>query len=139
MSIIHTKKFFFIKSFYLGRCPDLPRYPDNKAASDTFSPPQTAHPTHAQLPTRTLTHHNTHAPAPHTPPHTAHAHTHRTRPHTPHTPQHIHFPKMLRSVGPSGLPRAALEKCYVNVAQMLASLASSLPSFAFPLIFLLEH
>ena len=30
-----------------GRCPDLPRYPDNKAASDTFPPQRAAHPTNA--------------------------------------------------------------------------------------------
>ena len=57
----------------LGRCPDLPRYPDNKAASDTFSPPRTAHPTHT----------------PHTrpTPHTPHPQTHPKHA-PPHTPQH---------------------------------------------------
>ena len=36
-----------LKMIHLGRCPDLPRYPDNKAASDTFPPQRAAHPTNA--------------------------------------------------------------------------------------------
>ena len=67
----------FARAFNLGRCPDLPRYPDNKAerAIPTLLAPHTR-PTHAP---HTLCTRPTHAP-----------HTPRTRPaHAPHTP-HTH-------------------------------------------------
>ena len=60
---------------YLGRCPDLPRYPDNKAERQPILC--------AKSPTD-FAPHPTRRPHPHTPP------THPTRlphPHTPQTPQ----------------------------------------------------
>ena len=87
---------------YLGRCPDLPRYPDNKAER-AIPTPIAQHTCHKQAPNTPHTH-TTHAPPTYTP-HTPHTRpTHYTRPphttHAPHTqhsrpkqpPPHTHSP-----------------------------------------------
>ena len=61
-------------TFHLGRCPDLPRYPDNKAERAILSLPKDplhSHPTQPHRP-------QTHTPTPHT--------------HTPQPPPYPHSP-----------------------------------------------
>ena len=95
----------FKNQYNLGRCPDLPRYPDNKAASDTFSPPNGPHTPHAP----TLPHHHTRPTLPYTPhthtnthPHATPTHHNHPQPstHAPHTPTRISLRSILVDFSP---------------------------------------
>ena len=116
MTVLYTRWRFFVNFlYYLGRCPDLPRYPDNKAERviPTLIAPHTR-PTHAPQ-------HPTPPPTTPQPPHTPRPPNTSPTPHDTHL-THLHPTHALISLS------SILVIFDIFVAQKLASLASWLLS-----------